>query len=313
MDARSVAAIGCGAFAGVLLAMSAQGGKAEPKSMSGRPWAEIPVTSHKVAEGIYVLEGEGGNIGVSVGEDGPVLIDSQFAPLAGKIAAEVKKLSPKPIRLLVNTHWHFDHTGGNEALAAAGVTILAHDNVRTRQQKGMEYKAWGLVIPPAEHAALPPVTFADGVTLHVNGDELHVIHVPASHTDGDSIVHFKKANVLHLGDTFVAGFPLVDLQSGGRFEGFLDAIDRALSLADEKTKIIPGHGPVMTKADLESWRSMIATIRDRVKEQLTAGKSLEEVIASKPTHDYDAKFEGPKAFIKSKDVIAMAYHSMKQQ
>lgn len=312
MRRKDVLMLSCGAAAGILLAMSARGAKEEAKSFSGRPWSEIPVETHKLADGVHVITGEGGNIGLSVGEDGAVFVDSQFAPLAPRIEAAAHKLGAKSSRLLVNTHWHFDHTGGNQPLAAHGVTILAHDNVRARMMKGVEYKQWKLVIPPAEHAALPVVTYADGVTLHVNGDDLRVIHVPPSHTDGDSLVHFKKANVLHMGDTFIAGYPLVDLQSGGNFEGFIGALDHGLKIADENTKIIPGHGPVMARGDLEKWRSMIVTIRDRVKEQIAAGKSLEEVIAAKPTAEWDQQYDTPKAFVHAKDVIEAAYHSMKR-
>jgi glyoxylase-like metal-dependent hydrolase (beta-lactamase superfamily II) len=311
MQRKDVVVLACGAAAGILLAMSARGAKEEEKSFSGRPWAQIPVETQKLAEGVYMITGEGGNIGLSVGDEGAVFVDSQFKSLAPRIEAAAKKLGAKSERMLVNTHWHFDHTGGNAVLASHGVTVLAHDNVRARLMKGMEYKQWNLVIPPAEPAALPAVTYADGVTLHVNGDELRVVHVPPSHTDGDSIVLFKKANVLHMGDVFVQGFPLVDLASGGSYEGFVEATGRALKMADEKTKIIPGHGPVMSRGDLEKWHAMVVTIRDRVKEQIAAGKSLEDTIASKPTRGFE-QHDPPEAFVHAKDVVETAYRSMKR-
>jgi glyoxylase-like metal-dependent hydrolase (beta-lactamase superfamily II) len=234
-----------------------------------------------------------------VGDDGLFVIDDEIQPMTPKLKIALATLSNKPVRFVVNTHWHGDHTGGNPTLAAAGAVIVAQDNVRKRLSvdqvrtflgKSMTTRA----LPPA---ALPVVTFTDDVTLYLNGDEIHVIHVAPAHTDGDSIVHFKKANVIHTGDTVTNGYPLVDIESGGTFEGFIAAADRILALADDATKIIPGHGPLMTKADLVAYRQMLVEARDRIGKLMAAKKTVDEIKAAKPMADFDARWG--QGFIKS--------------
>jgi cyclase len=271
---------------------------------------KVEVTSAKVAEGIYVLNGRGGNIGVSIGEDGVILIDDQYAPLTTKVRAAVVSLTPQPIRFLINTHWHGDHTGGNENLGKMGVVIVAHENVRKRMSVEQFLEAFGQKVPAAPKAALPIITFADAVTFHLNGDEIRSFHVAPAHTDGDTVVHFKKANVVHMGDCFFNGmYPFIDLSSGGSIDGIVAAADKVLAMVDMNTKIIPGHGPVGDKAALQIYRDVMATVRDRVKALVVAGKTLDEVKAAAPTKDFDAKWG--TGFIKPEVFVPIVYQSLK--
>ena len=271
---------------------------------------KVEVTSAKVAEGVYVLNGRGGNIGVSVGEDGVILIDDQYAPLTPKVRAAVVALTPQPIRFVINTHWHGDHTGGNENLGKMGIVIVAHENVRKRMSVEQFLEAFGQKVPPSPKAALPIITFGDAVTLHLNGDEVRSFHVSPAHTDGDTVVHFKKANVVHMGDCFFNGmYPFIDLSSGGSIDGIVAAADKVLAMVDMNTKIIPGHGPVGDKAALQIYRDVMATVRDRVKALVVAGKTLDEVKAAAPTKDFDAKWG--TGFMKPEVFVPIVYQSLK--
>jgi len=248
----------------------------------------VQVRTVKVGDGVYMLQGAGGNIGVSVGSDGVILIDDQFAPLSDKIKAAVAALGG-PIRFLLNTHWHGDHTGGNENFAKSGVVIVAHENVRRRLSVEQFIAAFNQRVPPSPTGALPVVTFTDAVTFYLNGDSINVFHVAPAHTDGDAIIWFRRANVIHMGDTFFNGrYPLVDLSSGGSIDGMVGAADRVLAVADANTKIIPGHGPLGDRATLQTYRTMLATIRDRIRQAVAAGRTLEQVQAAKPTAEFDA-------------------------
>lgn len=269
-------------------------------------FSKVEVTSQKVAEGVYMLTGAGGNIGLSVGADAAFLIDDQYAPMTPKIKAAVAALTNKPVRFVLNTHWHGDHTGGNKDLGESGTLIVAHENVRKRMTSEQFLEAFGMKVPPADPAALPVVTFNDSVTFHLNGEEIYAFHIPPAHTDGDSIIQFRKANVLHGGDTFFNGmYPFIDLSTGGSVNGMIAAADRMLALAGDGTKIIPGHGPLATKVELRAFRDMLATARDRVAPLVKAGKTLEQVMAAKPMAELDAKWG--QGFLKADTFVSILY------
>jgi len=252
---------------------------------------EVTIGTVKVADQVYMLTGQGGNIGLFIGPDGTFLIDDQFAPLTDKIVAAIKQAGGDLPRFLINTHYHGDHTGGNENLGGQGALIVSHDNVRAQLVAGSYLAAFGMQSPPASQAALPVVTFAEDITFHLNGDTVHAIHVPHAHTDGDSFIHFEKANVIHSGDIVFNGFyPFIDVAHGGSLKGTLAATDRLLALANDKTRIIPGHGPVAGKKDLVAYRNMLATVYERLRALQIAGKSVEEAIAAKPLADLEAEW-----------------------
>ena len=237
----------------------------------------IPITTN-----VYMLQGSGGNIGVSVGSDAVFVVDDQFAPLTRKILAAIGELTPNPVRFVVNTHWHSDHTGGNENLGQAGAIIYAHENVRRRMTAGQFIDALNARVEPSPPGALPVVTFKDAVTFHLNGDSMTTVHVRPAHTDGDVIIHFTKANVFHMGDTFNNnGLPFVDLSSGGSIHGIIEAADKVLALSNAQTRIIPGHGPLADRARLKAYRDMVATLRDRVRTLISTGKTVEQVLELK--------------------------------
>lgn len=265
---------------------------------------KVEIKTEQLSPTTYVLFGAGGNIGVSVGEDALFIIDDQYAPVSPKIVAALKKLSDKPIKFVLNTHWHGDHTGGNENFGKAGALIVAHDNVRKRMSTEQFIALFKSTTPPSPKAALPVVTFSTDVTFHINGDEVFGFHVPKAHTDGDTIVQFKKSNVIHMGDTFFNGlYPFIDTSSGGNPDGVIAAADRVLMMADDNTKIIPGHGPVCNKADLKAYRDMLATVTGRIKALLKAGKKLEDIKAANPSAEFDEKWG--KAFISPPRFIEM--------
>jgi cyclase len=243
----------------------------------------------KVAEGVYVLYGSGGNIGVSAGPDGVILIDDQYAQATPQVLEALGTLDKRPPRFVLNTHWHGDHTGGNENLAKQASVIVAHDGVRARMSTEQNSEFLKHKTPASPPLALPVVTFNDSLSLHVNGDELRGHHAPQAHTDGDTFVVFRKANVIHAGDLFFHGmYPFIDLDSGGSVSGLIKAIDKVLELADENTRIIPGHGKVTDEAGLASYRKMLVDTSSRVQLLVKEGKSLAEVQAAKPNADYDA-------------------------
>jgi cyclase len=268
--------------------------------------SKVEIKTEKLAEGIWMLTGSGGNIGVSAGADGVFMIDSQYAPLTDKIKAAIATVSDKPVRFLLNTHWHGDHVGGNENLGKTGVVIVAHDNVRKRMTSEQFNKIFDSKTPPSPAAALPLVTFVDSISFHVNGDDVDAFHVPPAHTDGDAIVYFRKANVLHMGDTFFnVMYPFVDLSTGGSIAGMIGACDRGLSMGDASTKVIPGHGPSGNKADLKAFRDMLVASRDAVAPLVKAGKTLDEVKAAKPTATLDEKWGN--GFLKPDVWVSIVY------
>ena len=268
----------------------------------GPDFNAVQITAQEIRPGVAVLFGFGGNIGVSHGPDGTMIVDDQFAPLTGKIQGALAGLGATPVKYLVNTHWHFDHAQGNENFGNAGAIIFAQDRVRDRLIVGGTVA--GNTAPPAPAAALPVVTYAHGVTFHLNGDTIDVIHTGGGHTDGDSVVYWRKANVLHTGDMMMvqSGYPFVDLSSGGNVEHLLTSLDQLIAMTNADTIIIQGHGPLARRGDLIAWRDMIATAVTRVTALKDARRTLEQAKAAKPLDGLNSDtntFFQPDAFVES--------------
>lgn len=270
--------------------------RAQPKDVAR---TQIKVT--KVAGNVHMLEGAGGNIGVSAGPDGILLVDDKFAQLAPKIEKALKQLSPKPLRFVLNTHWHGDHTGGNVVFGKRA-PILAHDNVRVRlalaEQKGKPHSA----------AALPVITYADGITVHLNGEDIRVVHLGPAHTDGDSVVFFPKAKVVHLGDQFFNGtFPFIDLDSGGSVVGLIRNLEKLRTEIPDDMKIIPGHGALATPADLDRYVIMLKDTTERVKKGIAEGKTLEQLQQEKALATWES---WASAFVPTERYLATLYREL---
>jgi glyoxylase-like metal-dependent hydrolase (beta-lactamase superfamily II) len=264
---------------------------------------EIKVTP--VAGTVYMLEGAGGNIGASVGEDGIVIVDDQYAPLVDKIRAALKGITDKPVRFIINTHYHFDHTGGNAAFSKTS-TLIAHENVRKRLEKGGVAGNGGSVrfdLKPEVKEALPIITYLHDVSLHLNGETIRALHYPSGHTDGDSIVFFEKSNVVHMGDDFVTyGFPFIDIMAGGSVEGMIKGVESAIAQFPADVKIIAGHGPISSKADVVSYVLMLKETSAVVKKALADQKNLEQMKKEKilePWKKYSGDFISADAFIET--------------
>jgi glyoxylase-like metal-dependent hydrolase (beta-lactamase superfamily II) len=271
---------------------------------------QVQIRTEKLAEGVYMLIGAGGNIGVCAGEDGVLLIDSQYAALTDKIRAAIAAISDKPIRFLINTHWHSDHTEGNENLAKAGAVIFAHENVRKRLS--VNQSILGKEIHASPKAALPVGTFEQGMTFHLNGHEIELFHISNAHTDGDVLIRFTEPDVLHMGDIYFEGmYPFIDVAAGGSIDGMIRAVDQVLTMIDGNTKIIPGHGPLSNKEKLQDYRKMLATIRERVAQYIKERKTLMEILAAKPTQEFDAALE--QGFMNTERFVEIVYHSLTKE
>lgn len=254
---------------------------------------EVQIIAAPVAEQIYMVTGKGGNIGLFIGEDGTFLIDDQFAPLTEKIVAAIKSVGGDFPKFLINTLYHGDHTGGNENLGRGGTLIFSHHNVRERLKTGYSIVEFGMKQEAISAEGLPVVTFSEDISFHLNGDSIHAIHVPHSHTDGDSFIYFEAANVIHAGDLFFNGFyPFIDVTHGGSLKGMIEGVDMVLSLTNDDTKIIPGHGPLGDKAQLASYRQMLATAYERLRKLKAEGKTAQEAVAAKPLADLEAAWGG---------------------
>lgn len=276
------------------------------------PQFEMEIRTGRLTDTLYVLEGAGANVAVFIWDDGVLLVDDKLAPASPQVKAAVRAITTKPIRFVVNSHWHRDHSGGNEALTGDGSVIVAHENVRRRMSTENFIEVFGRRVPPSPPQALPVVTFTRDVTFHLGDEEISVVHVDAAHTDGDSLVQFRKAHLLHMGDCHLNGsYPVIDFSSGGTFTGLIAAADLALGLLDTRTRIVPGHGPVAREADLREWRDMLATILGRVKQAVAAGKSLEQVKAAQVTKEWDDRF--PASFVTSDHVVEEAYRAATTQ
>lgn len=260
-----------------------------------RDFSEVEIRTVLVSDGIHVLIGAGGNIGLSTGADGPFLIDDQYAPLTDKIRAAIGEITDAEVEFIVNTHWHGDHTGGNENFAETGSIIVAHDNVRTRLQAEQFVPLFDHRAPPAPDEALPIVTFSDAVTFHWNGRTIHAFHVEHAHTDGDAIIQFVEDNVFHMGDVYwSSGYPRIDVGNGGSINGVIAAVDEVLGRAADGSTIIPGHGelPASGLPALREYRRMLTSIRDNVQALIDQGMSEEQAVSARPTESFDAEWGG---------------------
>jgi cyclase len=275
---------------------------------SAQDFSQVEVKASPVAGKIHMLQGAGGNIGVSVGPDGILIVDDQYAPLSEKIQTALRGLGDGKLRFVLNTHWHGDHTGGN-ATFGAQAPILAHTNVRKRM--ATEQRVFGEVVPPSPAGALPVVTYDDGVSIHFNGEEIRAVHFPHGHTDGDTVVFFTGSNVVHLGDDFFAGrFPFVDLASGGSVTGLRENIDKVLAQVPDDVKVIPGHGPLSTKKDLAAYRDMLVETTAIVQERIKAGQSLEQIKKAGLPEKWN---EWGSGFIKTDFWLETVYQSLQGQ
>jgi glyoxylase-like metal-dependent hydrolase (beta-lactamase superfamily II) len=269
----------------------------------------VEIKASQVSGHVWMLEGAGGTLGVSVGEDGIFLIDDQYAPLSPKILAAIAKIQKGSVTFVLNTHWHGDHVGGNENMGKTGSLIVAHDNVRARMSTDQFMEFLQRDVPASPQGALPVVTFSETVTFHINGDTLRVVHVPHAHTDGDALVHFAKADVIHMGDLYFSGmYPFIDLGSGGSVGGLVAGIEKALAMSGAETRFIAGHGPGSGREGLEGYLKMIRAVRDRVAELKTSGKSLEEALAARPTADLDETWG--QGWIKGDEFVEFVYRSL---
>ena len=259
-----------------------------PLLSAQQDFSAVEIVPHHVAGSFYYLEGAGGNIGLSVGEDGVVMIDDQFAPLTDKILAAISQLNSGEIRFLINTHVHGDHTGGNENMGKRGVLILARDEVRVRLSE------------QAPKDALPVLTYNDTITIHLNGEEVHAFSVPPAHTDGDSFIHFRTSDVVHTGDVFrTTAFPVIDTNNGGTLNGTLAALGRLIGIAGPDTKIVPGHGVVSNRMDVIGFRDMILDVKSRVEPMVAQGMSYDQVAAENPTSAYNARYGDSERFLRA--------------
>jgi cyclase len=256
-------------------------------------FSKVEIKTTDLGSGLAMLQGAGGNIGVSTGADGVFLIDDQYAPLTEKIRTAIAALSKEPIRFVLNTHWHGDHTGGNENLGDGGALIMAHHHVRERLSTEQFQAIRNRTIPASPRSAWPVVTFEDGLTLHLNGQTIEATHVDPAHTDGDSIVYFREADLIHMGDTYFSGmYPYIDTSSGGDVDGMIAAADRGLAIAGPKTRIIPGHGPLSNREGLSGTREMLVSVRDLVRKLIDEGLDRDQVIGRKPSEAFDGRYGG---------------------
>ena len=293
-------------FALTLAGTAAMGAFFTAPAVAQSGFEDVQITTEEIAPGVAVLFGRGGNIAVAYGDDATVMIDDQFAPLSGKIEAAVAALGAKPVKYVVNTHWHGDHTGGNENFGKTGATIFAHHNVRVRmatpQQRGER------AIGPSPKEALPVVTYDQGLKFHLNGDTIHLKYLGGGHTDGDSVVLWEEKNIVHMGDLYfkIPGYPFIDTASGGNVYNAMRTLDLVIAMIDDETKVIPGHGPMSNKAELVAYRAFIGEAVDRVEVRKTAGETLDQIKAQKPFED----FNRGQGFINADGFITAIWNSM---
>ena len=300
-------------YAGIAIALLAGAAVAQQAQPPAAPppvdFSKVEIKTTDIGDNVYMLEGQGGNITVALAKDGIIMVDGQFAPLHDKIKAAISTISNLPVKYLINTHYHGDHTGGNEGFAKDGVTVMAQENVRKRLAAGTTNGLTGAKTPPAAAGALPADTYTNFSKVRLPGRVANLRHIPNAHTDGDTYVWFKTANVLSTGDTFTNGrYPNIDFANGGNIKGMIAAADAYLKLVTARTKIVPGHGPLADKKALTEYRAMLVTARDRMAVLVKEGKTEDDVVAAKPFADLDAKWAPTE--LASKNFIRVVYHSL---
>ena len=270
-----------------------------PCLVVGQDMANVQITTEKVTDKIYMLQGSGGNIGVLVGDDGTIIVDDQFAPLTEKIKAAIAQISDHPTQFVVNTHWHYDHSDGNENFGKAGAIIVSQANSRTRMTQDQVLQMTGYQQEAYDYEGLPKITFEESMTFHYNGETVNIFHVGPAHTDGDAMIHFVESNVIHTGDVFVRyGLPFIDQPNGGNVEGMIEFVNAVIALINDDTKIIPGHGALSTKKDLVAYRDMLQGMVDTIKEGMRKGMGLQALIDSKPFNSHRDGFVTRDNFVK---------------
>lgn len=270
----------------------------------------VTISTTKLTNNTYMLKGSGGNIIVSVGQDGVFMVDDQFAPLTEKIKEAVSNITDQPVKFVINTHWHSDHTGGNENFGELGAIIISHDNVRERLSTEQFSEFFNRTVPPLPEKGLPIITFSNNMTIFQNGDEIKIIHVDKGHTDGDSIVYFTKNNVIHVGDDFNdKSYPLIDISSGGSIDGFISSLQTISSIIDDETKVVSGHSELSNKTKVNDLANMLKDVRQNVSQMIADGKSLDEIIASQPTSKYNEIYYD-HSILKPEDFVTIVYQSL---
>ena len=278
-----------------------------PIASFSQNYDSVNIKATKITSSVYMLEGSGGNIGVLIGNDGIILVDDQFAPLSEKIKKSIATLSDKPIKFIINTHFHFDHSDGNKTLGGEGVIIVAHENTRKRLTTDQMISIFNVDQKAYPYDALPKITFAESVTLNMNGETVQVFHVKNAHTDGDAIIFFKESNVVHTGDVFVRyGLPFIDQLNGGNIDGMIKAIEELLMQVNDDTKIIPGHGKISTKKDLEDYKIMLKIVRDKVALEMKNGKTMDQIMDLDPAKGYNHVFD-------RREFVRIIYNSLKNK
>ncbi len=276
-----------------------------PVAAATQDFDQVQMRTERVTESIFMLQGSGGNIAVCIGEDGTFMVDDQYAPLTDKIVAAIANFTDDPVEFVINTHWHYDHTDGNENFGGAGAVIVSHANSRLRMETDQLIALFDHHQEAYSSEGLPKITFDESVRFHFNDEIIDVFYLGRAHTDGDAMVYFRGANVIHTGDVFVRyGFPFIDQPNGGSINGIIDVVDKVAGLTDQETVFIPGHGPLSYRNDLIAYRDMLITIRDRVRELIDQGQSIEQVIAANPTDGF------PERGIPTADFLRLVYDSM---
>lgn len=270
-----------------------------PASTSAQGFEDVEIEATRVADNVYMLRGAGGNIALSVGEDGSYIVDDQYAPLTERIQAAVAEITDQPVEFVINTHWHYDHSGGNENFGRAGALIIAHENSRRRMMSDQYVTVGDRDQEAYSSIGLPKITFQQTMSLHLNGEDVDIFHVSRAHTNGDAIVYFRDSNVIHTGDVFVRyGIPFIDVPNGGSLQGTIAGVYRIAGLIGDDTVVIPGHGQISTRDDVLEYADMLTTIRDRIQEGIRNGNSVEEIIASEPLRGFGDSNVGNERFVR---------------